>query len=45
MSEKRPFTPEDFLRLKSVSEPQISPDGSRVAYTLTFIDRERDEYR
>lgn len=45
MAGRRPFMPEDILRLKTVSDPQISPDGSRIAYTLTFVDGEKDEYR
>lgn len=39
------FQPEDILALKSVSDAQISPDGSRVAYVLTEIDAEKDTYR
>jgi dipeptidyl aminopeptidase/acylaminoacyl peptidase len=31
---KRLFTPEEFLGFKSVSDAQISPDGSHVAFVL-----------
>jgi dipeptidyl aminopeptidase/acylaminoacyl peptidase len=31
--------------LKSVGDVQLSPDGSRIACTLTAIDRDSDEYR
>lgn len=38
----RPLALEDIHRLRTVSEPQISPDGEWVAYTLTSTDLERD---
>ncbi len=41
----RPIQPEDLLALKTIAEAQISPDGTRVAYVLTEIDAEEDEYR
>jgi len=30
---KRPITPEDLLRFHHVTDPQISPDGSRILFT------------
>lgn len=42
---KRRITIEDLLSLKWVSDPQVSPDGTRVAYVLTIVDREADTYR
>ncbi|HEX8733622.1 MAG TPA: hypothetical protein VF725_16340, partial [Ktedonobacterales bacterium] len=33
-SERKPITPEIFASLRVVSDPTISPDGKRVAYTL-----------
>ena len=39
----RHITTEDLLALKSVSEPDISPDGEWVAYTVESIDIEADE--
>jgi dipeptidyl aminopeptidase/acylaminoacyl peptidase len=33
--EKRPMTFEDVMALKIVADPQVSPDGLRVAYTVT----------
>jgi dipeptidyl aminopeptidase/acylaminoacyl peptidase len=36
---------EDLLRLEWIADPQISPDGSRVAYTRVTVDEEEDEYR
>jgi dipeptidyl aminopeptidase/acylaminoacyl peptidase len=33
----------DYFRLRSVSGPQLSPDGKWVAYQVRDIDREEDE--
>lgn len=41
----RVLTPSDLYRLRLVSDAQISPDGSLVAYVLTELDREADGYR
>jgi dipeptidyl aminopeptidase/acylaminoacyl peptidase len=35
---KRPMVIEDLFRFKRVADPQISPDGKQVAYTLTTVD-------
>src|SRR5947209_3509905 len=35
---KRPMTVEDLFRFKRVAEPQISPNGKHVAYTVTNVD-------
>jgi len=37
------FTAEDILSLKSVENPQISPSGEWIAYTVESIDFEADE--
>jgi dipeptidyl aminopeptidase/acylaminoacyl peptidase len=37
--------PEEVYELTSVSEPRISPDATRVAYVVTSIDRDSNEYR
>ena len=42
---KRPVTPEDFYLLKTVSDPQLSPDGKRVTYVVSQADKESDEMR
>jgi dipeptidyl aminopeptidase/acylaminoacyl peptidase len=34
MAQKRAMTVDDFLALKSVGDPQLSPDGKWVAYTV-----------
>ncbi len=36
----RPMTVDDLLAVKSVSDPQVSPDGRLVAYVVSEIDRE-----
>src|SRR5438132_9002287 len=35
LAQKRAVTFEDFIALKSVSDPQLSPDGKWVAYTVS----------
>jgi dipeptidyl aminopeptidase/acylaminoacyl peptidase len=37
--------PEDVYELVNAGEPRVSPDGSRVAYVVTRIDKESSEYR
>jgi dipeptidyl aminopeptidase/acylaminoacyl peptidase len=39
----RPVRVDDMYLLRDVSEVQLSPDGTQVAYTVTVSDRERDE--
>src|ERR1043165_9236713 len=41
----RPITPADLYALKTIGDVQLSPDGAHIAYTLTSIDRESDDYR
>jgi dipeptidyl aminopeptidase/acylaminoacyl peptidase len=36
-AQKRAMELEDLFRLKRVSEPQLSPDGTRVAYVVTEV--------
>src|SRR5262249_30471648 len=36
---------EDLLRFVWIADPQISPDGSRIAFTKVWVDAEADEYR
>jgi Tol biopolymer transport system component len=37
--------PEDVYELVNAGDPRISPDGTRVAFTVTAVDRESNEYR
>lgn len=41
----RTITADDLLALKWISDPQVSPDGTRVVYVLTVVDRDADTYR
>ncbi len=41
---KRKITVEDLRRFKFVSDPQVSPDGERIAFVLSTIDYDRDAY-
>jgi dipeptidyl aminopeptidase/acylaminoacyl peptidase len=40
---KRPLSADDIYRMQQVDEPQVSPDGQWVAYTVTTIDRSADK--
>ena len=35
----------DLLAFKTIADLDISPDGARVAYVVTWVDIEKDEYR
>ncbi len=41
---RHPVEPEDLYRLSVVGEVAISPKGDRVAYVVTRIDREANDY-
>jgi dipeptidyl aminopeptidase/acylaminoacyl peptidase len=38
------MVPEDLLRIRFVSDPQLHPDGHRVAFVVTTLSEARDEY-
>jgi dipeptidyl aminopeptidase/acylaminoacyl peptidase len=40
---KRPIGLDDLAKLKSVGDPQVSPDGKWVAYTVGTVDAEKDK--
>ena len=40
---KKALTIEDILKLKTISEVQISPDGKWVAYTVSELDMKKDK--
>ncbi len=44
MTERRYLQVEDLLAIKLAGDCQISPDGSRVAYVLQEINKEKNEY-
>jgi len=39
---RRPFSLDDLARIRDVADPQISPDGAWVSYTVTTVDTARD---
>ena len=41
-SAPRPLRVDDIFSLKTVSDPQLSPDGSAVAYTVRWLDAKED---
>jgi len=43
LAAQRPVETADLLRLRTVSDPQLSPDGAWVAYTVSAADTVRDE--
>jgi dipeptidyl aminopeptidase/acylaminoacyl peptidase len=42
---KRPMQPEDILRINTVADAQISPDGRRVAYIVTTVENFENKTR
>jgi Tol biopolymer transport system component len=40
---KRPIVPADVYRLQEITDPQVSPDGNWVAYTLSSVDSAKDK--
>lgn len=42
-TERRPLRADDIYRLRAVADPQISPDGAWVAYTVTTADSAKDK--
>jgi dipeptidyl aminopeptidase/acylaminoacyl peptidase len=41
----RPIGADDLYRIAIVGDPQLSPDASTVAYVVTRLDKEADDYR
>jgi dipeptidyl aminopeptidase/acylaminoacyl peptidase len=41
-AEKHPLTFDDMMKVKRVADPQVSPDGKRVAYSVTTVDKENN---
>ena len=38
------MVPEDITRIRWIGDPQIAPDGARVAFVVTTLSEEDDEY-
>jgi dipeptidyl aminopeptidase/acylaminoacyl peptidase len=45
MTQKRPITADDLLTLQVVGDPQISLDGTHVAFVRTTTDTEKNKYQ
>ena len=41
----RSITTDDLFTINMISEPRYSPDGRSIAYVVTSMDREKDDYR
>jgi dipeptidyl aminopeptidase/acylaminoacyl peptidase len=41
---KRAFTPADWYKLTNVSAPAMSPDGSRIAFTVQTVNERDNKY-
>src|SRR5512141_1288480 len=41
---RRPITEKDLRQFRWIADPQISPDGSRVAFVLVSVDEKEDHY-
>jgi len=41
-AEKRPLTFDDLMKMQRVADPQISPDGRWIAYTVTAVNKENN---
>src|SRR5690554_5302477 len=45
MGKKRGILAEDLYELKSVADPNLSPNGDQCLFVETTIDKEKHEYR
>jgi dipeptidyl aminopeptidase/acylaminoacyl peptidase len=41
---RRPIVPRDLMRIRTASDPHISPDGQRVAFVVTTVSEDKDAY-
>ena len=41
----RPLRPDDLYRFRIATDPRLSPDGSRVVFTVQTVAPGRDGYR
>ncbi len=41
----RRVTSDDIYAFKLINEPRFSPDGARISYVVTTIEREKNDYR
>jgi dipeptidyl aminopeptidase/acylaminoacyl peptidase len=43
-SARRPMTPQELTRIRFISDPQLSPDGRQVAFVVTTLAADKDQY-
>jgi len=41
-ADKQPLAFNDLMKVQRISDPQISPDGKWIAYTVTMVDKEKN---
>ncbi|MCC6934925.1 MAG: PD40 domain-containing protein, partial [Thermomicrobiales bacterium] len=41
---RRPIQIDDLYRIRLVADPNISPDGQKVAWVVTTVDKESNGY-
>ncbi|MEO8029015.1 MAG: S9 family peptidase, partial [Bryobacteraceae bacterium] len=41
-AQTRGIVPEDYYRLQTVGDPQLSPDGKLVAFVRTIVDKDKN---
>ncbi|MBA3337094.1 MAG: S9 family peptidase [Chloroflexia bacterium] len=44
-ADARTITADDLFRINLVGDPRTSPDGMQIAYVVTLLDRDADDYR
>jgi len=42
-AQKAPFDVQALLKIARISEPQLSPDGKTVAFTVQTVDLDQDD--
>ena len=43
MAKRRPVTAEDLYEFQTISDPQISPDGSQIIFVVQRVDRKSEK--
>jgi dipeptidyl aminopeptidase/acylaminoacyl peptidase len=44
MAAEKPWTVNALMRIKTVADPQISPDSGRIAYVVRSVNFDRNAY-
>src|SRR5438477_3578145 len=43
-ADKRPITEKDLFQFTWIADPQVSPDGSQVAFVKVVVNDKKDDY-